>query len=377
MTKYFLVFMLIAAGHVLFHSPAPAAVTCVEAPGEAAMRGTDVHSAREEALTRAKWKAIEMVSGVEVHGDRVLQNMRIVDEAVIRKFEGIIQRYEVHRETATGDSVKILLKVCVETTAARRAMESFSRDQSITVIVPVKGSRLCEGEVNDDTNDFTETIVDGLTARGYTVHDSLSAAGLKTRQVEKILADGQFVSLRNVMYRHLSNILLVGKIDQSEGKGEGDDIGFGLEMPANLVRSRLLYRIVRKTDDGSLKVLTAGTEIGKGFGHNPCDAARDSLKDLAENALPVISRKLQGHVAGLAKKITVRVTNIRDLNTNFAVKAVLQNTAWVEAVEEQSLGEFTVTYREKAVYLANSLVQRGNIRLVNFSPERITIDYEH
>lgn len=378
MMKIFLHFLSVAAATVLLVSHGFGAVTCVEVPGEAAVKGNDIHSAREEAVTRAKWKAIEMVAGIEVSGERVLQNnMRIVDEAVIRRFNGLVQSCDVLTETPTAGSIHVVVKACIETTQARRAMESFSRNQSITVVVPVKGPRLCGGGARDDANDFTETVMEGLTARGYTVHDSLSAAGLNGRQVGKVLANGQFLSFRNVMYRYLSNILIIGTIDQSEGKGEGDDIGFGLEMPANLVRSRLLYRIVRKTDDGDMTVLTAGTETGKGFGHDPCDAARDSLKDLAENLLPSISRKLQEHVAGIAKKVTVRVTNITDLNTNFAVKAILQNTAWVEAVEEQSLGEFTVTYREKAVYLANSLVQRGNFTLVNFSPERITLEYEH
>ena len=59
------------------------------------------------------------------------------------------------------------------------------------------------------------------------------------------------------------------------------------------------------------------------------------------------------------------------------MKAAPRIIATVAAIEEQSLGEFTVTYREKAVYLANSLVQRGNFRLVNFSPERITLEYEY
>ena len=59
------------------------------------------------------------------------------------------------------------------------------------------------------------------------------------------------------------------------------------------------------------------------------------------------------------------------------MKAAPRIIATVAAIEEQSLGEFTVTYREKAVYLANSLVQRGNFTLVNFSPERITLEYEY
>lgn len=376
MNKAVRVLFLITGALTMSFSCASAAVTCIEAPGEAAIKGTDLHSAREEAQTRAKWHAIESVSGIDMHGDRVLQNMRVVDEAVIRKFDGIIEKSEVLRETVNGESVKVTLRVCVEGKAAHGAMESLSLNQSITLITPVKTLAACTGFIRDEENDFTASFTGSLIDKGYRVRDVLSDRAFSYRSVDASVKTGRFKPFKDGMYRYFSNILVIGMIDQSEGKAEGEDIGFGLEMPGNLVRSRLLYKIVRK-NDADMTVLSAGVETGKGFGHDPCEAARNSLSDLADNAAASVARKLNQHVAGLAKKVTIRVMNIADLNMNFAVKAVLQNTAWVEAVEEQSLGEFIVTYREKAVYLANSLVQKGNIRLISFSPETITINFEY
>jgi hypothetical protein len=40
------------------------------------------------------------------------------------------------------------------------------------------------------------------------------------------------------------------------------------------------------------------------------------------------------------------------------------------------MGEFMVSYPENTVYLANSLKQKGNFKIVNFSPYSIDLDYQ-
>ncbi|MEW6215755.1 MAG: hypothetical protein AB1478_11255, partial [Nitrospirota bacterium] len=61
--------------------------------------------------------------------------------------------------------------------------------------------------------------------------------------------------------------------------------------------------------------------------------------------------------------------------TNFEVKEKLQNIAWVTNVEEKGLGEYVISYPENTIYLANSISQKGNFQIINFSPYSITVKY--
>lgn len=67
------------------------------------------------------------------------------------------------------------------------------------------------------------------------------------------------------MYKFLSNILLIGKINSTISTRKGEDIGHGIVMPFNYVTVRLTYRIVTKDKTGKMVILTAGAEEGKGL----------------------------------------------------------------------------------------------------------------
>jgi hypothetical protein len=57
------------------------------------------------------------------------------------------------------------------------------------------------------------------------------------------------------------------------------------------------------------------------------------------------------------------------------VKAIFQSIVWVSEVEEKQMGDFIVSYPENTLYLANSIRQKGNFKVVNFSPYSLTLDY--
>ncbi|MBP9561317.1 MAG: hypothetical protein KBE27_05835, partial [Syntrophorhabdaceae bacterium] len=86
--------------------------------------------------------------------------------------------------------------------------------------------------------------------------------------------------------------------------------------------------------------------------------------------------KISQYIKGVAKKINVKFEGVNDLNTNFEVKGILQNIAWVTNVDEKGMGEFIVSYPENPVYLANSIGQRENLRVKSFSTYSIVVIYE-
>jgi len=67
---------------------------------------------------------------------------------------------------------------------------------------------------------------------------------------------------------------------------------------------------------------------------------------------------------------------VKDLDTNMDIKGTLQNIVWVTGVDDKEMGEFIVSYPENTLYLANSIKQKGNFKILNFSPYSISLEYQ-
>jgi hypothetical protein len=199
---------------------------------------------------------------------------------------------------------------------------------------------------------------------------------MDAQEIENAVKSGNFLSLRSLMYKFLSNIILIGKIDYTISTRKGEDVGYGISMPFNNVTVRLTYRIVSRDNSGRMIILTADAMEGKGMAMNVEDAVAKGMKDLAVKLSPAILDKVSQYIKGIAKKVQLKVSGVTDVNTNFELKEALQQIAWVTNVEEKALGEFTVSYPENTVYLANSINQKGNFKVVNFSPYSINITYQ-
>ena len=46
-------------------------------------------------------------------------------------------------------------------------------------------------------------------------------------------------------------------------------------------------------------------------------------------------------------------------------------------VEEKQMGDFTVSYPENIIYLANSIEQKSDLKVLNFSPSSIVLEYQN
>ncbi len=368
---------------------------CVDSEGEAFIIDNDIPSAKAEALARAKWHAVEQVAGVELRAQTVVQNMVLVDDAVSKQIRGIVTRHKILCEEIRKDTIFTKINACVEKTRAREAVSTLALNNLVAVFIPARKPKVVKEfeeryktpysktdrivletkDEYDETNILSETLIGKLIEHGYTVIDIAPTNAMEARDIEKAIKSGNFLVLRSLIYKFLSNVILIGKVDYSISTRKGEDIGYGLSMPFNNATVRLKYRLVTRDQAGKMIVLAAGAEEGKGFAMNVEDAVANGMKDVAKKLTPVILEKLGQHIKGIAKKIHVKVQGISDLNTNFEVKDILQHLAWVVDVEEKAIGEFIVSYPENPIYLANSISQRTNFQVVNFSPYSILIKY--
>jgi hypothetical protein len=134
--------------------------------------------------------------------------------------------------------------------------------------------------------------------------------------------------------------------------------------------------LAKNTKTGNMEILTADAVSGRGLANNVEDAAAKGMEDLVEKLSPKVLDNAFKFIKGNVKRVRIKVNGVKDMDTNIEVKGFLQNTVWVTDVEEQQMGEFTVGYPENALYLANSLKQKGNFDLVNFTPYSLVLNYK-
>jgi hypothetical protein len=348
---------------------------CVNSEGEAAIINNDIPSAKTEAIARAKWAAIEQTVGTEVKVQSFVQNFTLVEDVIKTKVRGVVKRYKVLNQEIRENTVLVKISACVEPTKATQAVSTLALNNSIAVFIPARIPSK-SGDEFEQTNILSETLIEKLTNQNYTVVDVAPTHAVDAGAIENAVKTGSTLAVRSMMYKFLSNVIIIGKTDCAISTKKGEDIGYGLSMPFNNVTARLTYRIVAKNKRGNMEVLTAGTEKGKGIANNVEDAAAEALKDLAEKLAPQILDKIALYIKGNVKKVRIIVNDVTDIDTNIDIKGILQNIVWVTDVEEKQMGEFVVSYPENTIYLANSIKQKDIFKIVNFSPYSITLDYQ-
>jgi hypothetical protein len=368
MTRAIIVLITLLAGFFQSAAVGLCEEKCVETSGEAAIVNSDIPGAKAEATARAKWTAIEQVVGTEIKAQSFIQNFALVEDVIKTQAQGVVKSYKILGYAIKQDAVSVKIRACVEPALARDAVSSLALNSSIAVFIPARKPGRTRGvDEYEETNLFSETLIEKLTDQNYTVVDVAPTQAVDAAEIEKALKGGSTLAVRSMMYKFLSNVIIIGKIDYTISTRKGDNIGYNLNMPFNAVTVRLTYRIVTKNQKtGNMEILTAGTEQAKGLANNAEDAAEQGLEELAERLTPAILDKVAKYIQGNARKVALKVNGVPDLDTNMDIRETLQ---------VKRLGEFVVSYPENPVYLANSIRQKGRFTVVNFSPYSITLDY--
>jgi hypothetical protein len=349
---------------------------CVNTEGEAAIINNDLPSAKTEAIARAKWAAIEQTVGTEVKAQSFVQNFTLIEDVIKTQVGGVVKSFKVLDQVNKEDTVLVKIKACIQPAKAKEAVSSLALNNSLAVFIPARKPGR-HGDEFEETNILSETLIGKLTDQNYTVVDVAPTQAIDAMEIEKSMKSGSTLAVRSMMYKFLSNVIIIGKVDYTISTKKGEDIGYHIAMPFNSVTVRLNYRIVAKNNKtGNMEILTADTAQSKGLANSVEDAAAEAMKDLAEKLTPKILDKVASYIQGNVKKVSVKVNGVTDLDMNMEIKNSLQNIVWVTGVEDKQMGEFIVSYPENTIYLANSIKQKGNFNVKNFSAYSITLDYQ-
>lgn len=354
----------------------PAQEKCVDALGEAVIVKNDVPSARTEAVARAKWDAIEQVVGTEVKASSIVQNFVLVDDAIKTQVAGVVRSFKLLSQESKEDILSVQINACVERALARDAVSILALNNSLAVFITAKKTDTASGGQYADTNIFSESLIGKLTDQGYQVIDVAPTQALDAVEIDRAVRTGSTLAVRSLMYKFLSNLLVIGSIEHTLSTRRGEQIGYGIAMPFNNVTVRLNYRIVAKNaKTGQMEILTAGIGQGRGMAPNMDDAHARAMTDLYGKVHPDILDKVARYIRGNTKKVTIQVAGVSDLDANLEIKGILQHLVWVTDVQERRLGEFVVSYPENTLYLANSLKQKGMFKILDFSSYSINLEY--
>jgi hypothetical protein len=362
---------------LLLPLPGFCAEKCVKTDGEAAIVGGDIPSAKTEAVARAKWAAIEQTVGTEVKAGSIVQDFTLVDEIIKTQVGGVVRSYNILSQENRGDTVLVRINACVEPQKAQEAVSALSLNNAVAVFIPAKKPSAKDTDEYEETNILSETLIGKLTDQGYRVVDVAPTQAADAAEIEKAVKSGSTLTVRSLMYKFLSNVIIIGKIDYAVSTKKGENIGYGLSMPFNSVTVRITYRIVaRNSKTGNTEILTAGSDQARGTAGSVEDAAAAGMEDLAAKLSPVILDKIASFIRGNVKRVAIRVNGVGDIDTNQDIKGMLQQIVWVTEVEEKRMGEFVVGYPENPLYLANSLRQKGRFKVVDFTPYALTLEWK-
>lgn len=372
MTRFALILLLL-----LLPLPGSGAEKCVKTEGEAAIVGGDIPSAKMEAVARAKWAAIEQAVGTEVKAGSIVQDFTLVDEIIKVQVGGAVKSYTILSQENRSDTLLVRISACVEPLKAQEAVSTLSLNNAVALFLPARKPAARETDAYEETNILSETLIGKLTDQGYRVVDVAPTRAADAAEIEKAMRSGTMLTLRSLMYRFLSNVMIIGKIDYAVSTKKGEDIGYGLSMPFNNVTVRISYRIVaRNSKTGEMEILTAGSDQARGTAGSIEDAAAKGMENLAAKLSPIILDRIASFIRGSVKKVLLRIRGVTDLDTNQEIKSILRQIVWVTEVEEKRMGEFVVGYPENPLYLANSLRQRGCFKIVDFTPYALTLEWK-
>ncbi|OGU26584.1 MAG: hypothetical protein A2X85_07420 [Geobacteraceae bacterium GWF2_54_21] len=345
---------------------------CVEVSGESAVIGGDLPSAKVEAINRAKFAAVEQVAGVDIKSKTVVEDSALLDDMITTQTRGAVSSYKIIRESHEGDSARALVNVCVEPLSAKSAMSALALNTAISVYLPAKKLVRYDNLEYDDENILAQAVIGKLAEGGFSVRDLAETHSLKLRDIDMALKGGDQTSVRSLVYRYLTNSVLMGKIEPTVSMRKGSDAGYGISMPFNSVTARLSYRLMTRDNNGKMVVLSAGSEEAKGMAPSQDDAYAEALKNLSEKFVPIIIDKIHSRLNDIASKVTIEVEEVKDPAETFDLRDQIQKVTWVTKVEEKGIGEFLVSYPENPIYLANGLSQKG-FKIVSYTRDLIKI----
>jgi hypothetical protein len=344
-----------------------AADVTVTVVGEAQIVKGDISTAKIVAEQRAKWTAMEQAAQVKVTTANVIHNAAILDEIVKSEVTGSIKAFKKLDEGKDGDIYWVKAQVTVQPEAAKDILAGMAKNTIIAVYIPMYFPNRRGLEEN---HGLSEALINELIDKGFEVVDlaDVSDSAFRSSLLNAALTK-DMGTVRALASRYMAGSTLVGKLEVID---KGNDIGYG-RVDFSIVDGALDYRIIGEKD-GKKSLLASGTMRGRSQGATAQQASYGVSEDMAERYAPQLAGIAAGKIFGDNKR-TIRVVLVSNNNLTKLreFKEVVQNISWVLDVKETGIDSLSLTYPEKAMYLASIININGGYAIKSFTDTEILV----
>lgn len=337
----------------------------VEALGESKIVNDDIPSAKNIAISRAKWNALEQVSGVKVKLDTIISNAELIDEAVKSEVSAVVKSFKIIDEGKDGDTYWVAIKADIVPDTAKNLISNFSQNTSIAVIIP---ATLQDGEVMSN-NPFASEVIKNLSNNGFQVIDILSEKNI-SKVVADALKSNNFDKLKEIAYTYMANTFLIGNVNVLS---KGNNIGYA-KVDFSITSGELSWKLITKKDN-SMVILDSGSMASRGQGATDKDAAYSALRNMAKNSAIKLSSQVSEKLLGDNEKV-VLITLKGDRNIRYLkeLKDDVKNIPFVLDIKEQGISAVSINYPENTYYLATFLTRNNKYRVVKIEKNELIIE---
>jgi hypothetical protein len=346
-------------------TPKPIVVEGVE--GAAAII-TDLPTADEEALTNAKFRAVEQALGLYVEEQTLVEQALVVDNFVRTKAQGYVDSFVVTKGPWTDeDNVRhVVITASVRPELPGDVLKEVVSEESIVVLLPeyVDGEEQGEGLV-------TNEIITSLVEQGYRVKDVSQLLAIKGRDVALAALRGESEAVAQIGLRFLANVIVTGRAE-AELVASGP---FGKSYRFYTYRATATVKAV-KADTGD--IIFNKQIQGKNFGGlDKVGSAQGALANVSRSLTKYMLEQMSSLFEESAREITVEVLDLPSSDAHERFKNFLSELRWVEEVKAEEFSPqrsvFTCKYAPKTILLATRMDRPGEYKLLEFSRNRIVV----
>lgn len=328
--------------------------------GEAVIKDNDIKTAKSMALIRAKWAAVEGESAANVKVDTIINNSKIIDEAIKTELSATVSSYKVIEEKVAGDKYYVKIEATVIDKVKDEKVASGNKQICVLIAGVIPDNRV------DFNNSYTLKTISLLNENGFDVVE-VDYNKINTKDFLAAIKNNDKTILANMLKNYKCQNILLGSLFILD---KGSNTGYG-KFNIQMVSAELTWKLL----DNDLKVIKGDTLSGRGQGVSMDDAATRAYKNISETGTMQMVSQVSESLLDSDKKyirvvLTGSNTNIDDLNE---LRNELKHIPFVLGVKELNNTSLAVNYPEKALYLGMFLERENKYRVVKLNDNELII----
>ncbi len=344
---------------ILFSFSYASQIPCVKSIGEGeALIKNSLELAKQEAILNAKWNAVENALGVHIKTKTVIDNYKLLDEIIVKEVKGFITDINIISEEKTKNSIKIKVKGCVYPEEAEKVVSLLTKNTSISIYFFLENKNLKE------FNTLDTNLIKTLRNQGFNIIEIKDNMDFSTTNLNKI---------KKILLQNLSGAIILGKVYTIPVTLKGQYIGYGLTSPFYVIKAVAEYKFLVK-DKNNIKILFSDAVSDRGIAINIKLAKHNALNRLGNKLSNNLIQNLNNYLKIKKNKVILKVEGVYSFEETFKIKSEIQKLPWVKSVRDIDFGQFEIIYYENPIYLAYSLQNSLNFRILEYSPSLIRVE---